>query len=192
MACAPHERAATRGIRLLAAIALVVGCGVAREGNTRESPTQEAQRAMTTGPEAVVRLYSRLDTAGVFTCYGCDPAMDSVRDMLVCWSPSEHCATDSPAWDVALVASTYSVDVDSLAPGHAAAWVRYRLAGRVTGGEVELRVDSLDWKPQLEASSAGWRITGVESQRPPVLSRASAMRLARTSADSALLNTIMP
>lgn len=97
-----------------------------------------------------------------------------------------------PAWDVALVASTYSVEVDSLAPGHATVRVRYRLAGRVTGGEVELGVDSLDWQLQLEASSAGWRITGVESQRPPVLSRASAMRLARTRADSARLRTGLP
>ena len=179
-------------LRLFALMVLVVGCGSRDRQEPRPSPTREAYEAMASGPEAVVRLYARLDTAGSFTCYGCDAVADSTRDLLVCWIPSAECSTDGPAWDVALVASSYSVRLDSLTPSHATATVQYRLVGQVSGGEVSLGADSLEWHPRLEPSKTGWRITGVESQRPPILSVRSALRLARTSADSTLLARLIP
>lgn len=169
-----------------------LGCSGSSEQSTPESLVRSAARAKAESAESTLRLYAALDTAGAFLCYGCDSAADSVRDMLVCWVPSEDCATDGPAWDVSLVASAYSVGVENIDASQAVGVVRYQLFGRVTGGEVNLVQDSLEWRPTMERSASGWRITGVESQRPPVISKSSAMRLARTPADSARLSSLRP
>jgi hypothetical protein len=181
-----------RGIGVAVLMLFAAGCNGPSSQGVRDSLTQRASLAMAESADSAIRLYAALDTAGKFTCYGCDAAADSVRDMLVCWMPSENCSTDGPAWDVSLVASSYSIDLEDVDTLHATAVVRYRLIGRVTGGEVSIGRDSLEWRPTLAHTAVGWRITGVESQRPPVLSIASAMRLARTPSDSARLMELLP
>ncbi len=155
------------------------------------SPESAAAQAMRAGPEEVIALYTKWDTAGKFMSRGDEPSYDRAVDAMICWSPADNCQTDSPGWDESSIIRSFTMRTVSKQDTTARIAVTYDVVGQLVGGKFKaVKASSATWTVELQKMRGNWRIVDAESQKPPSVSPSAALRIVKTASDSAALKRL--
>ena len=158
-----------------------------------DSVVVQAQLAMKEGPLPLVLLLARWDTAGHWTCSGCEPEYDRARAMMVCWIPDESCLTDEPGWDVTHIVRGYTARLLSRSDTLAQVEVVYDRVAMVSAGRLLESPDHvLTWRATVQRGPQGWRLVSPSSQKAPCVSIGVALRkVLRDASDRSKLQALL-
>jgi len=181
---------------LFACLLGCVGSEEAEEGPSNSAPVPEApeapavpapyleaiREAMTSGPEAVLKLYLAWDTAGYrFSGDGHGRALYAMN----CFLPEENCYSPEPGWDMVVVVHGYSWEPILVSGDSAMFAVTYDQIGELPQypNSVPFSVRPAD-TVRIRHMEGGWHLAGFIR---PHVSLARAWDFSRSALDSTLV-----